>query len=530
MKNVLIKGKVLLFVIFFLVTISASHSQHNFERIYGGNGSDVSIKVIHSGSRYIMVGTTTSQGAGSYDVCLMMTDTFGNIINSSTVGAFAEDVAISSASTVHKEYLVAGYTNSFSTEHPFFMKFDQTGNFIWGKELSVSGWAEGVASDQKGNIYLTGYHSNVDLDVFVVKCDSSGSMIWQKSFGDSLLNEGRAIISSHDDGILVAGITHLQAGGPTDVFVLKVDSLGNLLWSNSYAVPSFYSWDLGYTIKEMGSDIVIGALSYSEAFNPNPNSADGLVIILDSAGNVKRGLAIGSADYEDIRDLFIDDLGRVCVTGVSNHSGHGNTDILLACFDTLGQNLTQKHFGGSSFDHGFSICAGSGSSYLISGYTESFGAGFEEMYLIKTDGNTLSCNATPGNISVVAIQILKNSVFDIKTISATVLPQTFSSLSVPLADLTMCNTTGITGLETPKFYVSPNPFNSYFEIHIPDHVAGIVSISLYDLAGRIILDMPEQEVGSSSHIKFDATKLSQGLYFLKIESENFREVVRLIHQ
>ncbi|MBL0256535.1 MAG: hypothetical protein IPQ03_03015 [Bacteroidetes bacterium] len=71
---------------------------------------------------------------------------------------------------------------------------------------------------------------------------------------------------------MVCGLTHVQNGGPLDIAVVKADNNGNLEWAYAYSCPGFFGWDHGYALQEYGSDLVIGSLSYSPAFNPNPNS------------------------------------------------------------------------------------------------------------------------------------------------------------------------------------------------------------------------------------------------------------------
>ncbi|MBP6333971.1 MAG: T9SS type A sorting domain-containing protein [Bacteroidia bacterium] len=522
---------ILLNLIFILFSGQKTTAQHFFEKVYGDNGSDVCIKVFDSGSRYILAGTTTSQGAGSYDVCLLLTDSFGTLLQNTIVGGFAEDVCIAATSTIHKEYLLAGYSNSFSSEQPFFMKFDAAGNFLWGKILAVSGWAQGVGSDANGNILITGYHSNPEPDVFVAKCDSSGNVIWAKSFGDSLLNEGRRIIATHDGGVLVSGTTHVQAGGPSDIFVLKTDSIGNLLWSYSYAVPSFWSWDIGYALQEMETDIIVGGLSYSEAFNNNPNSADALVAVLDSAGNVKQGIAIGSSEYDDMRDLSIEPGGRICITGATDIIGNGNTDMLLACFDTSGNIYNQILFGGSSFDHGLSVTPLKYDSYLVAGYSESFGVNLEDMYLTKTNGSYVSCNATTGNLGLVPIQILRNDVFDESFINLGVLSPFFSITTVPLVPNSLCATAAVDNPErSGEFSITPNPFQDYFTIETPEETSGEFSIILFDMTGRKINAWENISFSDRKPFRIQTNELAKGIYFCKLESVKESKVIQIVRQ
>lgn len=521
--------KVLCFLLFFQSTVCLP-AQHLFERVIGGPGSDVAVAIFNGGTKYYLAGTTTSGGAGSYDACLIQTDTFGNVLSATSAGNFGEDVVISAAMTKQRDIIMAGYTNSFGTEHPLIMKFDQYGAFVWGKVLNVSGWAQGLTVDSSGSFFVTGYASLTNLDVFLAKYDSSGTLQWAMSCGDSLLNEGRAVLLSKDGGVLVSGTTHVHAGGPSDSFVFKTDSLGNLLWSYSYSVSGFYNWDLGYALTELGNDIVIGGLSYTGAFNPNPNSPDALVVILDSLGTVKKGLAIGSAEYEDLRKLIVQDDATICLTGAGNLQTNGNTDILFMCIDTMGNILQQRQFGGSTFDHGLCLAPLSNERMLISGYSESFGSGLEDIYFIKNHESILTCNAGNPSVSVLPIQIKQKEVFDANALSIGILSPSFVSQSIFFTEQTLCTITSVSENKpaaTLEFY--PNPFSHEINIALPKDSEKIISVSLVDMSGKALLKVSNPSL-TNEFLTLQTNSVAAGLYLLVIEYSSHLSSYRLVHK
>jgi hypothetical protein len=515
----------------FLGTANYAFAQSVFEMAIGGPGEETCAKILADGSQYILAGHTSSLGSGSYDICLVRTDNFGNALGNSIVGTFGEDLTLSATKTSNHQYILTGYTNSFGSEHPFAVKFDSLGNMLWSKYYSPFGWGEGIAAREDGSFFIAGYASNPTVDVLLIKCDSSGNVIWTKMFGDSLLNEGRAVTVTEDGGALLCGIEHVQAGGPTDVFVIKTDSFGNVLWSNRYATPDFLNWDLGYSIVQFGNDILIGCLSYNQAFNPNPNSPDGLVLRLDQSGQVKSAFAFGTSEYEEIRDVaFLSD-GKFSFTGVSNYQSQGQTDLLFGIADTLGNLITSKLLGGSTFDHGLSVVPLNDREFLLGGYTQSFGQGTTDMYFIKTDTLiTPSCNVIQSGIQAAAVVVTAFAVFDTATIQCTGLNAGYTVIHQPLTITSLCSTTGATERKFPvAVRAFPNPFNSETTIKIPGNSSGKIEVTLLDLAGRKIEELfLGRPSGGEFNLRIDGQKLAAGLFICNIKGDGINENIMLM--
>lgn len=505
-------------------------SQSTFETTIGGSGEEVSSKSIYSNGKIYIAGHTTSIGSGSYDIVFTRLDGNGNLIGSTIAGLAGEDISLSAAVTNKNEFILTGYTNSLGMEKPFAMKYDSLGNVIWSKYYNVPGWGEDIATLPNGDFYFTGYVSTLDYNVLLTKCDSSGNVIWAKAIGDLNINEGRKITVTEDEGALVTGITQVQAGGPSDLFVIKTDKNGNVEWSKKYATSDFFNWDLGYAIQVTSSEIIVGCLSYNQAFNSSPNSPDGLIIRLNPNGSIIKAIAFGSSEYEDIRDLEIMNDGRICFTGATNYNTHGQTDVLFAITDTAGNLITQRTFGGNSYDHGLSIKSISNNDFLIGGYSESLGNGASDMYIIRTDtSGTGSCNSISGNIASAFIQITDTLVFDTMSISVTGSIANFIVTNQTLPQIIHCSTTESSEIEN-EIYLSafPNPFTTNTVIHM-EEINSQTQFFLYDILGNEIMlaNMIERRAGE---FLLDGNALSDGMYFCVIRNNNSQNFIKLIKQ
>ena len=523
------KNQFFLFLVFIQFVSFSGFSQPTFETTLGSSGEEVSSKAMYSYGKFYIAGHTTTVGSGSYDILFSRLDGNGNLIGSTVAGSGGEDIALSAARTPANEFILSGYTNSFGMEKPFAIKLDSSGNEIWSKYYNVPGWGEDIAVLQNGDFYLTGYVSTLDYNVLLIKCDSSGNVIWAKAIGDLNINEGRKITVTEDEGALITGITQVQPGGPSDFFIIKSDKNGNVEWSKKYATSDFYNWDLGYAIRATTSEIIIGCLSYNQAFNNNPNSPDGLIVRLDTDGNMIKAIAFGSSEYEDIRDIDIMADGRICFTGATNFNTSGQTDLLFGIADTAGNLVSQKIFGGTTYDHGLSILSISENDFLLSGYSESLGNGLSDMYIIRTDSiGTGSCNSMNGTIASAMIQVTDTLAFDTMSMSVSALIANFIISNPNLPQIMYCSSTGFHHPENiPASIAFPNPFLNEVTIEIENDSE--TEVILTDIRGsQITLDEVLEYLPSA--IKLKGLNISSGIYYCTIKNKDGVQVYRLIKE
>ncbi|MFI5134924.1 MAG: T9SS type A sorting domain-containing protein, partial [Chitinophagales bacterium] len=140
----------------------------------------------------------------------------------------------------------------------FIGKFDADGNILWLQKAGAgSGYtgAEAIDADQSGNAYVTGFYrgtisfgsltltgpTDLTYDVFIAKCDADGNFLWvNKAYGAGVLDDGTAICVDNSGDCYVAGYfsadftlgnTVLSNSGDEDVFIAKIDALGNFIWA-----------------------------------------------------------------------------------------------------------------------------------------------------------------------------------------------------------------------------------------------------------------------------------------------------------
>jgi hypothetical protein len=295
-------------------------------------------------------------------------DSSGNVQWTKTIGGSAEDLAESIIRSSDGGYVVAGWTESFGSES--------------------SGSGEDIG------------------DIFIVKLDSSGNVQWAKTIGGASEDRANSIIQSSDGGYVVAGWTASFGAGYVDIFIVKLDSSGNVVWTKTIGGSSD---DRAYSITQ-SSDGGYAVAGFTTSFGAGKE--DMYVVKLDSSGNVQWTKAIGGSDGDEARSIIRSSDGGYVVAGETGSFGSGG-DIFVVKLDSSGNVQWAKTIGRSSWDYASSsassIIQSSDGGYVIAGGTDilvyySGGSSYySKFYVVKTDSNLNVCfsqNVTSYLISV----------------------------------------------------------------------------------------------------------------------------------
>lgn len=322
----------LIFALVLLANSAPAPAQSTWLRSYDLPGTDVPTSVHQtSDGGFIISIQTDSVGAGSFDFWILKLAADGSTVWQKTYGGSGLEYDPSVEQTSDGGYIVAGFTSSppaIGLYDLFLLKLGAAGNVEWNMLYD-----NGTGVDYYGTVRQTtdgGYilagttdGSNSDTQIWALKLNASGAIVWQKSYGGSLNEYFADIRQTTDGGYIVAGVSNSFGTAENDYWILKLASDGAVQWQKTYLTNDS---ETASAVKQTadGGYVVAGYAYFSQsAFDD-----DIRILKLNSAGNIEWLKEYGEeCNACDERALALLELpgGGYLVGGSSNSD---NVDLL----------------------------------------------------------------------------------------------------------------------------------------------------------------------------------------------------------
>ncbi len=190
---------------------------------------------------FAIVGYTDSFGAGEDDVYLIKTDALGNEEWSITLGGPDDDRGYDFQQTSDQGFIIVGITHSYGIESAdvWLIKIDKSGNEEWSATFGglEDDWGSSVQETSDGGFIVVGAtysYGSGERDVWLIKTDKSGNEEWSATFGGTEDDGGSSVQETSDGGFVVAGWTSSFGAGSSDVWMIKVGSSGDEQWNTTF--------------------------------------------------------------------------------------------------------------------------------------------------------------------------------------------------------------------------------------------------------------------------------------------------------
>jgi len=246
------------------------------------------------------------------------------------------------------------------------------------------------------NLNITDWNDpNIVVDIRGKTTPSGGLLRFQgltpqqgvnKTYGGTGTDIAYSMVKTSDGGYALAGSTNSFGAGGNDFWLVKTDSLGNMLWNKTYGAAGD---DVAYSVVQT-SDGGYALAGTSNSWVPG-DGYDMWLVKTDGSGNVRWSLTYGGTGLDVAYSVVQTKDGGYALAGYTNSFGAGGFDFWLVKTDSNGNMLWNKTYGGTGTDIAYSMVQTSDGGYALAGYTDSFGAGGADFWLVKTDasGNML---------------------------------------------------------------------------------------------------------------------------------------------
>jgi hypothetical protein len=243
--------------------------------------------------------------------------------------------------------------------------------------------ANSVQQTSDGGYIVAGgttYMGTLNTDILLIKTDANGNLQWSKTYGEAGDDVAYSVQRTADGGYILAGYTSSFGAGDNDVFLVKTDAFGNIQWAKTYGGTS---WDWASSVQQTsdGGYIVAG---YTWSFG---TGGDILLIKTDANGNVQWAKTYGETGYDFAHSVQQTSDGGYIVAGGTYSFGAGWSDLFLIKTDANGDVQWVKTYGEAGDDVAYSVQRTADGGYILAGYTGSFGAGWGDIFLIKTNAS-----------------------------------------------------------------------------------------------------------------------------------------------
>jgi len=328
---------------------------------------------------------------------------------------------------IRSNYLVGIYTNEpFEVNDNYhdngdalYIMVDSIGNYIWSRCYGGfdTDQPEVIVYNKTNSIYLINETKSNDgdvtspniggYDIWVVKIDLVGNIIWEKSYGSLGHDEPRDAILTQDGGVLI--MSRIQDGGGQvtnyygyyDNWIIKLDSLGNLEWETTIGS---LGRDNGLKLIQTSNNTYLalcgvndnGGMSECTMMNDPSFGLDLWLVELDLSGNILRQDCFGGSFNDIGYDIIETDAGYTIVSTTDSDDydvsgNHGLTDVWLLNLSYERELQWQKCLGGSNYDDPVYLNIDNEGGYTIIGSTFSNDGdvlgnhGLSDVWFIKTD-------------------------------------------------------------------------------------------------------------------------------------------------
>lgn len=414
------------------------------------------------------------------------------------------------------------YPNGVTVGSDFFrmylIKTDDAGDVVWTKKYGrndFDGAAAILEDTENGGYYVAAYahqDGSVSSDDLLIRLHSDGEIAWTKSFGGTN-SEGASDLKKSGDGNLIFCGTSESFSNNQNIYVVKLDTTGNILWSNVYGTTGF---DYGRSVLQSQDG---GYFIYGNAGNGNPSYI--ALIKTDAAGNVQWANTYGDFFLDGPVQLDYAPDGNLMAL-VDHYTGQ--YDGLIIRIDTSGNPLSDRVFGNAGIytDDFITSFIPWQNSFVFTGSTNAYSTNSLTFYgyLVKptstlfTDcyADSVSADPTPLALTVTNAGSATADVY------MSVYPMLITPMDSNFIGDTLCAlvyTSSPPGMVSDNsIFISPVPASD--EIHFHSQQP-ITFVEIYNALGERISN---QKFSLADEASINVSAWSPGVYIARISTAN----------
>jgi hypothetical protein len=306
-----------------------------------------------------------------------------------TFGGNDDDRAYSVQQTSDGGYIVIGFTGSFGlggVRDAWLIKTDSFGNKQWDRMYGgvADEWGFSVLQTSDGGyifISSTGSYGAGRDDLWIVKTNSTGVEQWNRTIGGTEDDFGFVIQPTTDNGFIITGYTKSFGTGTIDLWLVKTNNTGIEQWNRSFGGTGYEGG--GSVVQTSDGGFIIAGVTNSFGAGKN----DAWLIKTNSNGIEQWNRTFGGPEDDSGSSAQQTADGGFVIEGETRSYGAGLNDLWLIRTNSNGKEQWNRTFGTSTWDYGMSGQKTADGGYVLLGLTYSYTVGGGDAWLIKTDSS-----------------------------------------------------------------------------------------------------------------------------------------------
>ncbi len=299
-------------------------------RTFGGSATDYGRDVVvTSDSGCIIVGSTVSWSKGKEDLVLLGVSATGNLKWTKTYGGVNSDEGWSIRKTSDGNIIVCGTTSSSGAGYGdlWLLKLTTSGDSIWAKTFGGAGGESGVSVRDAFDGYIavgaTGSFGEGYSSIYAVKTNLNGDSVWAKAFGGPKADMAYSVEISNFGDYIIAGATGSYGQGYNDAYIIDITASGDVVWEKTYGGSKE---DRAYSICTTPSgDLIVAGSTESSG----QGAADLYLLRLNPIGDLIWSKTFGGTLSDYGRSVSVDARGNYIIAGYSYSFSIGGSDVYL---------------------------------------------------------------------------------------------------------------------------------------------------------------------------------------------------------
>lgn len=449
------------------------------------------------------------------------------------LGNTGYDYGMSAQQTLDKGYIVCGSTTSVGSGNTdiYVIKTDSLGKPINERSFGGMNVDQGTCIKQTidSGYVILGYTNGIGAngyDIYMIKTDAQLKPVWSKTYGGTDWDFGNSVEQTNDGGFIICGSTYSYGHGDEDYYLIKTDAQGDTIWTKTF----------GGTQREEGKSVIQtadgGYALTGYTMSLGDTLGDFYTIKTNATGDVVWTNKFGGAQLDLANDILEQSTGGFIVCGETRSFGSGKSDGILVEISDTGVSGRTFLIGDKDDDNLQSVTERIDGKIMFTGLTKSYGFtnGKGDLYfgVMNADWsyNMSTTFGSTGKETVGSVEATDDK--------GAIICGTTNGFRNLLEDIYLIKIDS-TGYSAPKetvlltrideqeksnslnFTVFPNPTQEMVYLNISTSSRSFL-IQLVDVTGRILKQESVSASPTNSTIPLNMNDFANGIYFIKITS------------